>query len=205
MLDNRTNVWEISWGRNCENSYIFTFKNKEAADKLIHILNELAPTKGPTEIPLTAFAEAAKLKTNRANDELIYFYKCSPDGISFAICSKSKSHPTPMTIRLIAEAICGKDTFSMTYWTENKDTGVCASDDPLVIDHHWVVNTEWPPKDGSPVTDKELVEWLHSQSDVNADWATSPKEMIYVVDYYNEFDRTQFLYYHYVEADMWGR
>lgn len=193
------------WKRNCENSYIFEFKNKEAADKLLHILNELAPTKGPTEIPLTAFAEAAKLKTNSANDELICFYKSSLYGISFSICSKSKSHPTPMTIRSIAETICGKDTFSMTYWTENKETGVCASDDPSVIEHHWVVNTMLPPKDGSPVTDKELVEWLHNQFDGNADWATSPKEMIYLVDYYNKFDKTQFLYYHYVEADMWGR
>ena len=79
--------WERVWERKCENAYIFKFKNKEAADKLIHILNKLAPANGPTEIPLTAFAETAKLKTNLANDELICFYKCSPDGISSAICS----------------------------------------------------------------------------------------------------------------------
>lgn len=205
MLEHWTNIWENSWGRNCENSYTFTFKNDKDSLKVMKVFSELDYEKEPHKIPLTKLAEKVNLKTNPANDEVIYFQKCSQDGVEYVICSKSKSHPTPMTVRLIVEAICGKDTFSMTYWTENKDTGVCASDDPSVIEHHWAVNTMWPPKDGSPVTDKELVDWLHSQSDANADWATDPKEMICVVDYYNEFDRTQFLYYHYVEADMWGR
>ena len=199
--------WERIWERKCENSYIFKFKNKEAADKLIHILNELAPTKGPTEIPLTEFAETAKLKTNRANDELICFYKYSPNGISSAICSKSKSYPTPTTIRLIVEAICGKDTFSMTYWTENKETGVCASDDPSVVDHHWVIDppTDSIREDACPATDEELIEWLKKKRGDHFSGNVTAENMINLAVWARLFDRKQFLYYNYVEADMWGR
>ena len=198
------------WKRNCENSYIFTFKNKKAANKFNHILNELSPSKvrGPTEIPLAALAEKASLKTNPANDETIYyFYKCHSDGVSLSVCSKSKSHPTPMTIRSIAETICGKDTFSMTYWTENKETGVCASDDPSVVDHHWVIDSpiDLIREDACPATDDELIEWLKKKRNDNFSGNVTAENMIKLAVTARLFNRKQFLYYHYVEADMWGR
>ena len=195
------------WKRNCENSYLLTFKSYDDSIKLMRVFSNLYHEKDLDEIPLEALAEKANLKTNPANKEIIYFHKCSHDGIFYSISSRSASHPTPTTIRLIVEAICGKDIFSMTYWTENKETGVCASDDPSVIDHHWVINSAIDSirKDACPATDEELVEWIHKQFDGHFDWETDPRKMIYLTDYHDKFHWWQFLYYNYVEADMWGR
>lgn len=199
--------WERIWERNCRNSYKFLFKNDGDADKLVNALDELATKEGHKEIKLADIAKKAGLKMNPANDEIIYFYKCSPDGVSFAICSKSKSHPTPTTIRLIAEEICGTKDFSMTYWTENKETGVCASDNPSVIDHHWVLDSdeESPREDACPATDEELIEWLKKKRGDHFSGNVTAENMINLAVWARLFDRKQFLYYNYVEADMWGR
>lgn len=201
------NEREMPWERNCENAYILTFKSYDDSIKLMRVFSNLYHEKDLDEIPLEALAEKVNLKTNPANEEIIYFHKCSPDGIFYSIRSRSTSHPTPTTIRLIVEAICGKDTFSMTYWTENKETGVCASDDPSVIDHHWVVDSdeESPREDACPATDEELIEWLKKKRGDHFNGYVTAENMIKLAVWAGLFDRKQFLYYNYVEADMWGR
>lgn len=201
------NEREMPWERNCENAYILTFKSYDDSIKLMRVFSNLYHEKDLDEIPLEALAEKVNLKTNPANEEIIYFHKCSPDGISYAIRSRSTSHPTPTTIRSIVEAICGKDTFSMTYWTENKETGACSSDDPSVIDHHWVVDSdeESPREDACPATDDELIEWLKKKRGDHFSGNVTAENMIKLAVWAGLFDRKQFLYYNYVEADMWGR
>ena len=95
----------------------------------------------------------------------------------------------------------------MTYWTENKETGVCASDNPSVIDHHWVLDSdeESPREDACPATDEELIEWLKKKRGDHFSGNVTAENMINLAVWARLFDRKQFLYYNYVEADMWGR